>query len=53
MALFLLVVIVAVALGLVGVIAKGLLYLLFIGILIFLLDIAIAGWLRTRRRVTR
>ena len=35
-ALFLLVVIVAIALGIVGVVAKGLLYLLIIGIAIFL-----------------
>ena len=35
-ALFLLLVIVAIALGIVGVVAKGLLYLLFIGIVVFL-----------------
>src|SRR5207249_1092252 len=34
-ALFLLLVIVAIALGIVGVVAKGLLYLLFIGIVVF------------------
>lgn len=53
MALFLLLIVAAVVLGLVGVLAHGLLYLLFIGILVFLLDLAIAGWVRTRRRVTR
>jgi hypothetical protein len=35
-ALFLLLVIVAIVLGIVGVVAKGLLYLLFIGIVVFL-----------------
>ena len=35
-ALFLLLVIVAIALGIVGVVVKGLLYLLFIGIVVFL-----------------
>jgi hypothetical protein len=34
-ALFLLLVIVAIALGIVGVVAKGLLYLLFFGIVVF------------------
>ena len=43
-ALFLLLVIVAMVLGIVGVVAKGLLYLLFIGIGVFL------GALRMRRR---
>ena len=36
LALFLLLVIVAIVLGIVGVVAKGLLYLLFIGIVVFL-----------------
>jgi hypothetical protein len=46
-ALFLLLVIAAIVLGIVGVAAKGLLYLLIIGIVIFL------GALRMRRRPGR
>lgn len=49
LALFLLLVIVAVALGLVGVVAKGLLFLLFIGIVVFL-GALLFGALRMRRR---
>ena len=48
-ALFLLLVIVAIALGIVGVVAKGLLYLLIIGIVIFLGALLLAA-LRMRRR---
>jgi Flp pilus assembly protein TadB len=48
-ALFLLLVIVAMVLGIVGVVAKGLLYLLFIGIVVFLAAL-ILGALRMRRR---
>jgi hypothetical protein len=44
LALFLLLVLVAVALGIAGVVAKGLLFLLFIGIVVLL------GALRMRRR---
>jgi len=51
-ALFLLLLIVAMILGLVGVVAKGLLYLLFIGIAVFLGDLLLAG-LRMRRRPGR
>ena len=47
-ALFLLLVIAAVALGLVGVVAKGLLFLLFIGIVVFL-GALLFGALRMRR----
>lgn len=43
MALFLLVVLAAVALGIIGVVVKGLLYLLIIGIVIFLLDFVVLG----------
>lgn len=51
MALFLLIVIVAIALGLIGVVVKGLLFLLFIGIVVFLLDFLFLGArLRGRRR---
>jgi hypothetical protein len=48
-ALFLLLVIAAIALGIVGVVAKGLLYLLIIGIVVFLGALTLAG-LRMRRR---
>ena len=48
-ALFLLLVIVAVALGIVGVVAKGLLFLLFLGIVVFL-GALLFGALRIRRR---
>ncbi len=47
-ALFLLLVIVAIALGIVGVVAKGLLYLLIIGIVVFLGALLLGG-LRMRR----
>jgi len=49
LALFLLLVIVAIVLGLVGVVVKGLLFLLFIGIAVFLGALAL-GALRMRRR---
>jgi hypothetical protein len=49
LALFLLLVIIAVALGIVGVVAKGLLFLLFIGIVVFL-GALVLGALRMRRR---
>jgi hypothetical protein len=48
-AFFLLLVIVAIVLGIVGVAAKGLLYLLFIGIAVFLGALILAA-LRMRRR---
>jgi hypothetical protein len=48
-ALFLLLIIVAIALGIVGVVAKGLLYLLIIGIVVFL-GALLPGALRMRRR---
>jgi hypothetical protein len=48
-ALFLLLVIVAIALGIVGVVVKGLLYLLFIGIVV-LLGALVLSALRMRRR---
>ena len=51
-ALFLLLVIVAIALGIVGVVAKGLLFLLLIGIVVFLGALALAA-LRMRRRPGR
>jgi hypothetical protein len=51
-ALFLLLVIAAIALGIVGVVVKGLLYLLFIGIGVFLAALILAA-LRMRRRPGR
>ena len=42
-ALFLLLVIAAIALGIVGVVAKGLLYLLIIGIVVFLSALTLAA----------
>ena len=51
-ALFLLLVIVAIVLGLVGVVVNGLLYLLFIGIVVFLAALIFAA-LRMRRRPGR
>lgn len=55
MALFLLIVIVAVVLGIIGVVVHGLLWLLIIGIVVFLLDlVGFWAWLRGRsRRVHR
>jgi hypothetical protein len=50
--LFLLLVIAAIALGIVGVAAKGLLYLLIIGIAVFLAALILAA-LRMRRRPGR
>jgi hypothetical protein len=47
-AFFLLLVIVAIALGIVGVVVKGLLYLLIIGIVVFLVALLL-GALRLRR----
>jgi len=52
MVVFLLLVIAAIALGIVGVVVKGLLYLLFIGIVVFL-GAFLFGALWTRRRASR
>ena len=52
LALFLLLIIVAIALGIVGVVAKGFLYLLIIGIAVFL-GALLLGALRMRRRPGR
>jgi hypothetical protein len=49
LALFLLLVVVAIVLGLLGVVVKGLLFLLFIGIVVFL-GALLLGALRIRRR---
>ena len=51
-ALFLLLVIAAIVLGIVGVVAKGLLYLLIIGIVVFVAALILAA-LRIRRRPGR
>jgi hypothetical protein len=48
-AFFLLLVIAAIVLGIVGVVAKGLLYLLIIGVVVFIGALALGG-LRMRRR---
>jgi hypothetical protein len=50
MALFLFVVIVAIALGIVGVVIKGLFYLLIIGAVLFLADLVFGGIVVGRRR---
>jgi hypothetical protein len=52
MVLFLLLVIAAIALGIVGVVVKGLFYLLIIGIVVILVDLVVAGF-RLRRRRSR
>jgi hypothetical protein len=49
MVLFLLLVIVAIVLGIVGAVAKGLLYLLVIGIILFALDLLFISVRRNRR----
>ena len=43
MALFLLIIIIAIALGIVGVVIKGLIWLLIIGIVIFLANLVFGG----------
>ncbi len=54
MALFLLLIIAAIALGIVGVVVKGLFYLLLIGVLVVIIDLIVMGVrLSRRRRVTR
>jgi hypothetical protein len=52
LAFFLLLVLVAMVLGIVGVVVKGLLYLLIIGIVVFLGALVLGG-LRMRRRPGR
>ena len=51
-AFFLLLVLVAIVLGIVGVVVKGLLYLLFIGIVVFLCALLLSA-LRIRRRARK
>jgi hypothetical protein len=53
MALFLFIILVAVALGIVGAVVKGLLWLLLIGIVVFLVNLVFAGARMRGRRVHR
>ena len=50
MVLFLLLVIAAIALGIVGVVVKGLFYLLIIGIVVILVDLVLLGFRMSRNR---
>jgi hypothetical protein len=49
MALFLLLIIVAIALGIVGAVAKGLFYVLIIGVVVLLADLVLLGVRLSRR----
>jgi hypothetical protein len=53
MVLFLLLLIVAIALGITGAVVKGLLYLLIIGVVIFLCSFVLLGARSRRRRPVR
>lgn len=53
MALFLFIIIVAIALGILGVVLKGLLWLLIIGIVLFLANLVFAGIRFGKRRGTK
>jgi hypothetical protein len=53
MALFLFIIIVAIALGILGVVLKGLFWLLIIGIVIFLANLVFGGIRLGRRRGSR
>lgn len=50
MTLFLLLIILAIGLGIAGVVVKGLFYLLIIGIVVFLVDLVLSGIRMGRRR---
>ena len=50
MALFLLIIIVAIALGILGVVLHGLFWLLIIGIVVILVDLVVVGIRLSRRR---
>ena len=52
-ALFLLIVLAAVALGIIGIVVKGLFFLLIIGIVVFLVDLLFLGSRLRRRRPAR
>ncbi|MDX3770277.1 MULTISPECIES: hypothetical protein [unclassified Streptomyces] len=49
MALFLFLILVAIALGIIGTVAEGLAYLLIIGIVVFVADLVLFGMRRSRR----
>ncbi|MFC4054360.1 MULTISPECIES: hypothetical protein [Actinomadura] len=53
MALFLFILLVAVALGIVGVVVKGMFYLLIIGIIVFLINLVLSGIRMGHRRSSR
>ncbi|NVI92204.1 hypothetical protein [Actinomadura sp. BRA 177] len=53
MALFLFILLVAVALGIIGVVVKGLFYLLIIGIVLFLINLVLSGIRFGHRRGSR
>jgi len=53
MALFLFIIIVAIALGILGVVLKGLFWLLIIGIVLFLANLIFGGMRLGRRRGSR
>ncbi|GAA0264638.1 hypothetical protein GCM10009527_070850 [Actinomadura nitritigenes] len=53
MVLFLLLLIVAIALGIVGVVVKGLFYLLIIGVVVFLISLLVSGVRMGRRHGPR
>jgi hypothetical protein len=53
MALFLLLIVVALVLGIIGVVVKGLLYLLIIGAVVVLADLVFLGARLRRRRPAR
>jgi hypothetical protein len=53
MVLFLLLVIAAIALGILGAVVKGLFFLLIVGPVVFIIAFVVLGfWLRSRRRRT-
>jgi hypothetical protein len=53
MALFLFIIIIAIALGILGVVLKGLFWLLIIGIVLFLANLVFGGMRLGKRRGTR
>ncbi|WP_199487245.1 hypothetical protein [Actinomadura spongiicola] len=53
MALFLFILLVALALGIVGFLIEGLFYLLVIGVVLFLADLVLSGMRMGRRRGSR
>jgi len=53
MTIFLLLLVIAIGLGIAGVVVKGFFYLLIIGIILFLLDLILGGIRMGRRHGTR